>query len=312
VVKTIRGELKATHDIFICEMGAYCLGEIKEICDIAHPNMGIITSIGPQHLETFKTIENVITTKGELFQNVTKGGKIFVNLDDENILKIEENKDASPITFSKNENLLSECDYKVKNVLISGDGTGFDVISTVTGKVYPIKTKLLGAHNIDNMLGSIAIAIELGLTAEDINRALIDIEPVEHRLSYNKTSGGYTILDDAFNSNPVGSKSALDVLKHFPGNKKIVITPGMIELGEKQEELNTKFGEYMSDSCDLVILVGKKQTAPIKVGLDNKNYPEEKIYIAKDLKDALEKMYSVVEKDDVVLLENDLPDIFNE
>jgi UDP-N-acetylmuramoyl-tripeptide--D-alanyl-D-alanine ligase len=342
VIRTIRERLNPTHEIFIVEMGAKEIGDITEICNLVHPRMGIISSIGPQHLDTFKTLENVIRTKGELFDNVQEGGTLFVNLNDENIRTLTLRTDVKAIRFGNAQE--KNTNYAVNNVQITDDGTLFTLLSRFSDtsrtsdehskdkgknshkgknkapsapKPMPytqteLKTKLLGAHNIDNILGSIAIAMELGLSATQINRALFDLYPVKHRLSYSKSGLGYTILDDAFNSNPTGSKNALEVLKQIKGNRKIILTPGMIELGDQQFELNEKFGEYMANACDYVVLVGKKQTLPIQQGLKNKHFPDEKCLVVQNLAEGFKAINAYAKPGDVLLIENDLPDSFNE
>ena len=119
------------------------------------------------------------------------------------------------------------------------------------------------------------------------------------------------IIDDAYNSNPVGAKMALDVLKLMPG-KRIVVTPGMIELGSMHKKLNKEFGEQIADSVDEVILVGKNQTKDIYEGIISKKFNKDKIHIINDVKEAFPMMQQLKDKDTFVLLENDLPDIFNE
>ena len=310
VIRTIREKLKPTHEIFIVEMGAKELGDIKEICDLVVPDMGIITSIGEQHLETFKNLSNIIRTKGELFEGIKPGGKAFLNLSDKNIMKLKKRSDIEYISFNK----LSEeikGNYYAKDITISSKGTNFKLVNK-DGYELDIRTKLLGRHNIDNLVGCIAIALELGVEYEKINKLLYDIEPIKHRLSYSVSRAGYVILDDAFNSNPIGSKNALEVLRKFEGNKKIVMTPGMIELGDKQHELNEKLGEYIAESADFVVLVGKEQTKAIFNGLMKKSYNKNNIYIASNLNDGFEKINLIIDKDDVLLIENDLPDTFNE
>lgn len=105
---------------------------------------------------------------------------------------------------------------------------------------------------------------------------------------------------------------ALEVLSQFEGNKKIIITPGMVELGDQAYDLNKQFGTAIADVCDFTILVGKKQTAPIQDGLKEKSYPERQLYIATNLNDAFRKLHEIVALNDVVLIENDLPDTYNE
>lgn len=310
VIRTIREGLNPTHDIFIVEMGAKQEGDIAEICELVHPHMGLITSIGPQHLESFKTLENVIKTKGELFEKLRPEGTIFVNLNDENIRNMKLPKGVNAISFGNSSH--KKVNYSVSDIQVSEEGTAFSILSHKDKKKEPFKTRLLGAHNIDNMLGSIAIAMELGVSADQINRGLYDMYPVKHRLSYGKSPYGYTLIDDAFNSNPVGSKNALEVLKHMKGNRKIILTPGMIELGDQQYELNEKFGEYMADACDYVVLVGKKQTEPIQQGLKNKKFPSDRWIAVQNLAEGFNAVNAYAKPGDVLLIENDLPDSFNE
>jgi UDP-N-acetylmuramoyl-tripeptide--D-alanyl-D-alanine ligase len=314
VTRTITERLLPTHQVFIVEMGAKQTGDIKEICDLVSPNIGIITSIGPQHLDTFKTIENVQQTKGELFEGVVPGGKIYMNYNDPLIMGLPKRDDVDITYFGLDDNkhvVPTTRYYSAQNVYLDKKGTHF-TCQTSTGTQENMTTKLLGAHNIGNMIGSIAIAGDLGIDLRRLNTLLYDIEPVEHRLSYRTTGLNYTIIDDAFNSNPVGSKNALKVLDQMEGNKKIIITPGMIELGDQQYELNKAFGASIAEVCDHTILVGPKQTKPIQDGLAEAHYPKEKLTIAQNLKAAFAILNQMVEEGDIVLLENDLPDAFNE
>jgi len=317
VTRTIRERLLPTHDIFIVEMGAKQTGDIKEICDLVNPSIGIITSIGPQHLDTFKTIENIQSTKGELFEGVMPGGNIYVNSNDPLIVDLPKRDDVSYHYFAVDEKSTSfelpakASFYKASDVHLDKKGTHFTCTTNDKEQV-AMTTRLLGAHNIGNMLGSIAISGDLGIDLKRLNTLLYDIEPVKHRLSYRTTGMNYTILDDAFNSNPVGSKNALQVLKEMAGNKKIIITPGMIELGDEQYNLNKAFGTAIADVCDYTILVGPKQTLPIQDGLKEAGYPTEKLTIAPNLKAAFATLNQLVGEGDIVLLENDLPDAFNE
>lgn len=315
VTRTITEQLLPTHEILIVEMGAKQSGDIKEICDLVNPHIGIITSIGPQHLDTFKTIETVQSTKGELFQGVRENGKIYMNFNDDLIMRLAKRSDVD-ITYFGLENEgqkppKNSAHYLAKDIQLNKKGTHFTCASS-KGNHCQMTTRLLGAHNIGNMIGSIAIAGDLGIQLQRLNTLLYDIEPVKHRLSYRTTGMNYTIIDDAFNSNPVGSKNALKVLKEMKGNKKIIITPGMIELGDQQYDLNKAFGHSIAKSCDYTILVGPKQTKPIQDGLSEANYPKEQLSIAENLKAAFATLNQIVAEGDIVLLENDLPDAFNE
>ena len=145
---------------------------------------------------------------------------------------------------------------------------------------------------------------------KDLERAVKRVNPVEHRLSMTKYYD-INIIDDAYNSNPMGAQMALEVLKMMPG-KRIVVTPGMIEVGSKEDEVNKEFGRQIASSADEVILIGEEKTKPIYEGLIEKKYPKEKIHVLNDVMAAFPLMQELKENDTYVLLENDLPDTFNE
>ena len=300
VVKTIRGSLKATDEIFVCEMGAKWVGDIKELCDIVHPHHGIITSIGPQHLESFKTLDAIKGTKFELTDALPEGGMLFLNGDDENIDSYK--GDRKHISYS-----LDNGDYSAFDIAVSERGTTFKV-KAPDGETQEFSTKLIGRHNVLNIVGAIAVSHKMGIALKDLRSAVRKLEGVPHRLQLSD-KGNMTIIDDAYNSNPSGTKAALEALSLFNGYK-ILVTPGMVELGSKQDELNREFGQNAADVCDYVVLVGEKQAVPIKAGLLDKNYDESKIYVASNINDALTHVYALNSqgKKKIVLLENDLPD----
>ncbi|RDY31036.1 Mur ligase family protein [Lachnotalea glycerini] len=302
VVRTIREHLRATHEIFVCEMGAKNIGDIKEICDLVHPVHGVITSIGPQHLESFLSIDNVIKTKFELADAIGKKGTLFLNYDNESI--VNHKTDNNVITYGIHNEAST---YRPYDVSVSSKGSAFKLKDT-QNKEWEFSTRLIGAHNVVNIAGAIAVAHTLGVPMEALVVQVRRLEGVPHRLQLIKGNHAL-IIDDAYNSNPSGAKAALDTLNTFEGIK-IVVTPGMVELGSQQYECNKIFGAQIAAVCDYAVLVGSKQTKPIQDGLLEADYPAAKTYVAEDLKDALayvEKLNTnSVQK--VVLLENDLPD----
>lgn len=300
VVKTIRGSLKSTHEIFVCEMGAKWTGDIKELCDIVHPHHGIITSIGPQHLESFKSLDAIKKTKFELADALPEGGMLFLNGDDENIASYK--GDRKNIIYS-----LENGDYTAYDISVSERGTSFTV-KAPGGETQEFSTKLIGRHNVLNIVGAIAVSHKMGIELKELRSAVRKLEGVPHRLQLSD-KGSMTIIDDAYNSNPSGTKAALEALSLFDGYK-ILVTPGMVELGEKQDELNREFGQNAAEVCDYVVLVGAKQAVPIKAGLIDKGYDESKIYVSSTIGDALNHVYALNSKGlkKIVLLENDLPD----
>lgn len=308
VIRTVREMMKPYHKIFICEMGAKQKGDIKEICDLVHPEMGIITAVGPMHLETFKTMENVQQTKFELVDSLPADGVAAVNNDFEYCATRQVNN-VRVERYCVGDKMRGKSAYVAENINYTPDGTTFTVKGP-DGMSLALKTRLVGGCNISNLLGAIIIAKELGMTDERIKRGVAAIEQVEHRLSIKRTPGGVTIIDDAFNSNPSGSKMALEVLSGFRDGKRVVVTPGMIELGDRQYELNRDLGEEIGKSCDVSIVVGHYNREAIVEGIVKTGFKKENLYTVDSFEDAQKVLGGLLQSGDTVLYENDLPDSF--
>ena len=303
VVRTIREHLKPDHEIFLCEMGARHVGDIKEICDMVRPEWGIITSIGPQHLETFYTMDNIVHTKFELADALPADGTLFLNGD---CSYITDYCDRYPnrVLYSAEEQ--RQGGYYAKDIRVSELGTDFTVVSP-EGEEARYQTRLIGGHNVINLVGAIAVANRMGIPLVELKVPVRRLQPVPHRLQMRQ-QGNVTIIDDAYNSNPVGSKAAVETLAMFEG-VRILVTPGMVELGDSEEEYNYKFGTYAAGCCDYVALVGERHTRPIREGLLAEGFDETRIFTGEKLEDALQFAYGIREQGHkYILLENDLPD----
>ena len=323
ICKVIRGDLTAEHEIFIVEMGAYKRGDIRELCNLASPQIGILTAVGPQHLERFKSVENIAKTKYELIESLPSGGLAVFNCDNEICAGLADKRehDGNPVrryatepfpvgVGSPNPCGRGNLTPTATNIQHTDAGLAF-TIHTSLGTA-EIRTQLLGRHNVSNILAATAVAIECGMTLEEIRIAIANVAPVPHRLQLTSSEGSVTIIDDSFNSNPVGAKAALEVLTEIQGGKKVLVTPGMVELGEREYEENKRLGEHAADVCDLVILVGPKRTIPILDGLKAAQYPNQQIIVALNLEEVKQHLATQVQAGDVVLFENDLPDSYNE
>ena len=317
ICKVIRGELTAEHEIFIVEMGAYKRGDIRELCNLASPEIGILTAVGPQHLERFKSIENIAQTKYELIESLPSDGLAVFNCDNEICAELSDKREQGgslvrryatepfPVT-----SVSDRSDLTAANIRHTDEGLAFAVRTDITD--VEVRTRLLGRHNVSNILAAMTVAIECGMTLEEIREAIVNVEPVPHRLQLTSGVGNVTIIDDSFNSNPVGAKAALEVLTEIGDGKKVLVTPGMVELGEREYEENRRLGEQAADVCDLVILVGPTRTRPILDGLKAAEYPSQQIIVALNLEEVKQHLATQVQAGDVVLFENDLPDNYNE
>jgi len=308
LILSINNYLDKFNDIFIAEMGAFKKGRIKLLCNLVKPKYGIITSIGTAHLETFGSRENIQEGKFELIESLPSDGLGILNRDDPYQVSYKLKNNCNIIWIGIDN---KQADIYATNIKMDSKGMNFDVIFKNKNVKEKFHTKLLGIPNIYNILAGIAFGDYKNMSIKELQLGVEKILPVEHRLELKKVNNKY-IIDDAYNSNPVGASMALDVLNLMKGFK-VVVTPGMIELGEEQYRHNKEFGSKISRVADLVILVGKKQTKPIYDGLIESKYDDSKIKIINDVKEAFTIVDNLkIKEETYILLENDLPDIFNE
>ena len=303
--KIINTHLSKEHQVFIAEMGARHVGDITELTQLVHPTVGLITSVGPQHLETFGSVSTVAKTKFELIQALPKDGFAVFASDGAWVDKMYEKASCEKLKSGVGE---GEYDMWAEDIEVGAFGSRFTLRDKDGGEMR-CETRLLGRHNISNVVLCCLAAKRLGLTYEEIARGVSKIKPVEHRLEL--IPGELNVIDDAFNSNPVGAKEALNVLKSFPG-RHLIITPGMVEMGKDEDKYNYEFGRQIADCCDAAILVGPRHTKPIEQGLLKEGFDEGSILSVSSLDEATKHIRDFVSAGDAVLFENDLPDNYTE
>jgi UDP-N-acetylmuramoyl-tripeptide--D-alanyl-D-alanine ligase len=307
ICKVINNDLNAQHQVLILEMGARYEGNIDELCDIARPDVSVVTNVGKAHLETFGSVEAIARTKGALVRNLKHGGSAILNADDPLVASMAAGRqDITVITAGIDKGM-----FRASDISYDENGCRFTV-TMPEGETAEITTGLLGVHNVQNMLLGLATGHVFGLRTATMQVAAKRVEAVEHRLEL-KHSNGLLVIDDAFNSNPVGARNAVDVLARFRTGRRIIITPGMVELGEEEEQENRAFGRHIGNAgLDLVILVGHERSKPIMEGLREAGFRGQEVRVVSSLFEAREILAGFAREGDVVLYENDLPDIYNE
>lgn len=298
--KVVNNYLKQDDEILIAEMGARNIGDIKKLCKLINPKYGIITAVGNQHLYSFKTVENIFKTKNELVEYIPQDGKIVFNGNNDGATKLYEScqKPKEIVGAHKNSKI------KAKNIVYDENGTTFDLV--INKKEFSSHTYLVGSHNVQNILLCVELALTLGLSEEQIVKGISKLEPVPHRLELSKTPTNI-ILDDSYNASVEGSTVALEVLKSV-GERKIVITPGLVELGEKEKQENINFGKRIAKVADIVVIVNNVNFEAIKEGLEQEKFSDENIYQVENLQKAKILIKDFIKKGDAILFENDLPD----
>ncbi len=307
ITKVVRSKLRLAHEKFIVEMSAKQPGDIKEICDLVRPKFGLVTVIGEQHLETFKSLTQIQKTKGELIRALPADGIAFLNRDDPNSNVLFQQTKGKVVTFGFSK----DADFAIVAHHTSIGGSTFTL--KINNELYEFHSNLLGQANLYDLVGAIAVAYTLGVEMQVLKNVVKSLRTPAHRLELKKVAPEIWCLDDSFNANPVGVANALSVLEQFTGLRKIIVTPGMVELGVKEDEYNDKFGQLISQVADYVILVGKKQTKVIYQRLQEQHFDLERhCFVAASFQEARHHLESLLKPKDIVLFANDLPDTYLE
>jgi UDP-N-acetylmuramoyl-tripeptide--D-alanyl-D-alanine ligase len=318
VSMAINNDLAGDHSVeyFICEMGAYIPGEIERIADLTQPSIGIVIEIGPQHLERFGTLENTATAKYELIKALSPDGLGMFNWDNPYVRAMyEKGYPQNRIAVSREvdpANIPAGGPRFIASDVSEGlDGLRFTVTDAQTGDTEIFETPLLGQHNVTNLLLATATAVHEGMTLKDVARRVRMLQPAESRLVRQVSPEGITIINDAYSANPAGVVSALQVLSLHQSGRRLLITPGMVELGSMMEAENRKLGEIAASHATDVILVGQQQTAPIKSGLQKAGFPADHLQVVDTLAESVAWYQANLKAGDTVLFLNDLPDTYS-
>lgn len=304
----VNEHLRPEHQVLVLEYGIRYPGDMDVLCDIAEPDISVVTTVGVAHLETMGTVENVAQEKGKLVERTQSDGPVVLNADDERVDAMAERTQGSVWRVSVERH--PDADVTAHDIRYDTTGTSF-VVRDDTGTEATFETSLLGVHNVINVLLAVAVGRSMRLRLRQMAHAAKRLEPVEHRLQLRE-QGGITIIDDAFNSNPIGARNAVEILSEMGEGRRVIVTPGMVELGDRQWEENKALGTYIAHhDLDLVLLIGDEQTAPIQEGLSEVQFPEERIKVFSSLSDAQNFLERHLEPGDVVLYENDLPDQYH-
>ena len=303
ISRVVNDQLKPEHQVFIAEMGATHVGDIKELVDLVRPKYGILTSIGPRHMDTFGSLENIASTKFELIQGLPKDGLAVFGSGDDYVnrlyalcrhdkcrVALEDDADAwlwaGPLSFSEK-------------------GTSFDMICADGERVH-CRTRLLGSYNVKNILLAAALAHRLGLSFEAIAAGVRKLSPIEHRMQL--IPGDLNVIDDSLNDDADSAFEAMRVLSQMPG-RRVVVTPGLGDQGGKEADVNFALGTVMADCADAVILVGRRAfSRSIVRGMLQSGFSRSNIHTADDMDDASEILQEIADDGDTVLFESRIPE----
>lgn len=290
--------LKGDEEILIFELGEKRQGDVRELCAIVQPDMGVITGVNEAHLKTFKTLEQTAATIFELADYL--GDKpTYVNGESE---LAQKHARAGHILYSR----AGAGDAKVENSKTDLRGLSF-TLATGSERL-EFSSSLLGLHQVGPLAAAVDIATRLGLSPEQIKAGIAKTKPFDHRLAPATDAAGVITLDDSYNGNPDGVKAVIDFLASLAGHRRWYVTPGLVEMGARTEEVHRDIGHWLAQAkIEKVVLVRNSATPFIKKGLEEAGYRGEVLWFDEALQ-AFAALPSLTVAGDVVLLQNDWPD----
>jgi len=304
IAKTINLELHRQLQYFICEYGAYKRGEIKELTDTIPPQYAILTAIGTQHIERFKSLKNTTLAKFELIDAV-KPENALLNFDNNLIRQYLQNSHYHKAkTYSLTH---PETDFYVEKHILSNNGLSFTL--KYQNQKYQFRSSVFGSSNLENLTAAISMSLILGMDISTIKTAVNLITSSPHRLELKKI-GKATLIDDAYSSNQQGFINIINDLSRLKG-KKALITPGIIELGKETTNIHQSLGTLIAPVFDTIILVGKSErTTAIEKGIESNHKLKPAINYLDNHSSLWPTINHLAQTHTWILLENDLPDNF--
>ncbi len=303
ISKRILEELSPDVEIFVCEMGAYNQGGIEMLCQIALPQFGVLTGINQQHLATFGSQENIIKTKFELVHFVLeRGGKAFCNLDNKFIREyLEKNELKDKVFLYSKEDL--KADIFTTKIKVFKDKINFE--AQTKDEKAEFEVKVVGKHYLENILGALLVAKELGLSLKESSQIFKNFESQLFN-TLEKGILGADLIDSSYSANPFGVLADLEHLKLWKGNK-IVVMPCLIELGPKAKEVHLKIAEKIAQVCNLAIITSLDFFKMMQKKALEKGMAKDKFVFLENPQKIADLIEKNITKDSVILLEGRVP-----
>jgi UDP-N-acetylmuramoyl-tripeptide--D-alanyl-D-alanine ligase len=315
IARVIRERLRPHHRYFVVEMGAYGIGSIRRLCALTPPHLGIITAVGKAHYERFKSLDAVARAKFELAEAARdNGGNIVVAADVLAFAPAREfvarHRDIV-VAVGGEDRAAPGAALAIRTLRQDADGVAATVVWQ--GRQYELHAPLFGLHQGRNIALAFAAACGLGLAPEDVVAGLQSTPQIAHRLEVKRQGGGTIVIDDAYNSNPVGFASALGLLDTLrrPGGRRILVTPGMAELGSEHEAEHARIGRLAAAHVDVLVAVAPHRVAPLAAAF-SQAAPGRDIVSCASFAEARDWLDRNLAAPDVVLIENDLPDLLEQ
>lgn len=289
-------ELEQHHEFAVLEMGFYVPGEIRTLCEIAQPQIGVVSNIGTVHAERAGSQETIAQGKAELVESLPKGpeGTAILNMDDPWVRWMADRTGADVFSYG----IIEGADLTASNIQPLGL-EGIACTLTYQGKAHQVQSPLLGEFSAYTILRAVGVALVAGMTWEQITKALSHSN-VDLRMRSFTLANGVTVLDDTYNASPASTIAALKLLKGLQG-RRVAILGDMLELGQYEEQGHRSVGDFAADAVDVLILVGKRTKTTAKAALGN-GFLKEDLHWYPDSEEAAGPAADTIQEGDVVLI----------
>lgn len=290
--------LREQHDAAILELGTNIRGEIERLTRIAEPDIGLITNIGPAHLEGLKSLDMIREEKCDLFRNMAASKVAIINMDDEAIKTAIHIWHGKRITFGLDPN----ADVSAENIVKKGkEGVCFTL--RIAGKRQDVHLSVTGMHNVYNALAAAASSWALGIEHDAIRRGLTAFTPISGRMEISQLKNGAFIINDTYNANPASVREALKALKDLRGDHtSTVILGDMLELGDRAEEMHEGIGSLLADTGVGTIFLRGRLSRATAAGVLKRNVPDNRIFFFETPEEIIPQLESTLEKGDWILV----------
>jgi len=306
IAQTILHELKPEHQVFIVEMGAYQKGGISLLCDIVKPKIGMVTGVNEQHLAIFGSLDNLLSAEGgiELLHHLPHDGILVVNGENKYCMNLYKSADINKKLYTVSGTKMAS-DIFAEDVMITKDDVSF-VAMTKEREAMHFLVNVLGKQNVQNLLGAILVAKELGMSLEEIAKASQNITKGQAGITQKIGIHGIAVIDSSYSSNPDGVMADLDYLNVFNG-KKIIVMPCLIELGVESDCIHEEIGKKLAQICDVAIITTRDKFREISNGFMSQGIGSHKILFCDNPREISTMITVMCKEGDAVLLEGRVP-----
>lgn len=309
IARFVLEKVSAETEVLVVEMGAYRIGDIRELCALTPPDVAVLTGINEAHIERFGSIANTVSAKFEIVRYAKKEGVAVLNIEDKRV-RAEYSKNLTGHTAIFYGDVVGDAArYGITDVRFEQDGLRQSFsLTNEHGEAYRLTTPLLGGYAPATLMGAVCVAETLGMTRAEITHGVAMARPVAHRLEPFNAANGILVIDDSYNGNPDGAREAVRVLARFKNKRKIYVTPGLVEMGLRSAEIHRSIGTDLAGVADIVILIKNSATGAIAEGLKAGDFKSQGILWFDTAVDAHAALPAILKSGDVVLFQNDWPD----